>query len=221
MPLRCLLAGLVAAAGLCAVVPASFAAQAVLTGPPTMRVLVGDIVADHYTPSYRHRDSFEVMVTVQITGTAPCTVTDAPVDPASQQLELLYVNGNRMTRELIANPCDPVGGATDIYAVGETWTETQPFYELGEVDVPIRRGALRRTYPIRLTWAGQVVQPLRFVRAFRSGFRKGFRREIFDYDFDPYINICVNGNLPLHARGGHLYCVYERPSTALVKVRVS
>jgi hypothetical protein len=55
----------------------------------------------------------------------------------------------------------------------------------------------------------------------RTGFRKGFRRVIYDTDFDNYFNICINKNLPVKARGGHLYCVWERADSSLIKVRVA
>ena len=55
----------------------------------------------------------------------------------------------------------------------------------------------------------------------RTAFRKGFRRVIYDTDFDKYVNICINQSLPIKARGGRLYCVWERSDSSLIKVRVT
>ena len=61
----------------------------------------------------------------------------------------------------------------------------------------------------------------RFVTMSRTGFRKGFRRVIYDTDFDNYVNIFINQGLPIRARGGRLYCVWERSDSTLIKVRVA
>lgn len=45
--------------------------------------------------------------------------------------------------------------------------------------------------------------------------------DIYDTDFDRYINICINGGHRLYARGGHLYCtVLVRPALTRVTAQI-
>lgn len=196
------------------------AAEAMLTGIPKFQVRVADIVTEHWSTSYKHRATFLDQVTVQISGAVSCTMVEGPVDPDLNTVVLTLVDDNRVKDILLPNPCDQFGLATGIYDVGQSWVEAESIYELGGVTVPVGRKKLHRRYPIRVDWAGGVL-PTRVVTVKRSGFRKGFRRIIYDTDFDNYFNICIKKGLDLHARGGHLYCIWERPDSSLTTVRVS
>lgn len=44
------------------------------------------------------------------------------------------------------------------------------------------------------------------VSKYRRVYRKQLSRRIWDYQFDDYINICINGGYDLRASGGRLYC---------------
>lgn len=196
------------------------AAEAMVTGVPKFQVRVGDLTVDeHWTTSYTHRATYLEMVTVRISGAVSCTMVEGPVDPAVNEVTITFVDDNRMKQVVMPNPCDQLGYATGIYEVGETWIDDS-IYELGGVDVPVGKKNLRRRYPIRVEWAGGAPPRTRVITMTRTDFRKGFRRVIYDTDFDNYVNICINEGLDIRASGGHLYCVWEREPSSLVKVRV-
>lgn len=198
--------------------PTATAAEAMVTDVPKFQVRVGDLVSEHWTTAYRHRATNLDVVTARISGAVSCTMVEGPLDPALNEVTLTFVNDNRMKQVVLPNPCDQFGNATEIYSVGESWVEPS-IYELGGVDVPVGKRNLRKRYPMRVEWAGG--EPLtRLLTMTRTGFRSGFRRVIYDSDFDNYVNICINQGLVIRASGGHLYCVWEREPSSLVNVRI-
>lgn len=196
------------------------AAEALVTGIPKFQVRVGDFVDEHWTTSYTHRATYLDMVTVRISGAVSCTMVEGPVDPALNEVTITFVDDNRMKQVVMPNPCDESGTATMINGVGETWID-ETINEFGGVNIPVSKKNLRRRYPIRVEWAGGAPPRTRVVTMTRTDFRKGFRRMIYDTDFDNYVNICINEGLDIRASGGHLYCVWQREPSSLVKVRVS
>lgn len=70
--------------------------------------------------------------------------------------------------------------------------------------------ASRRSKPRRFTYRvtidGSVVKKGSLVFAMR--YKKGRKiKKIWDYQFDDYVNVCINKNRRIHAKNGHLYCV--------------
>jgi hypothetical protein len=209
----------VAAIGL-AWASAASAAEAMLTGVPKVQVRVGDIVKENWTTTYSRRATFLEQVTLQLAASPSCVIVDGPVDPAQNEVVVTLVDENRIKRIVLPNVCDQYGLATSIYGVGESYIEADAIYELGGVNIGVGRKTIRRRYPVRIEWAGGIV-PTRIVTATRTAFRKGFRRVIYDTDFDNYVNVCINKGLPIRARGGRLYCVWQRSPSSLITVRVT
>lgn len=70
-----------------------------------------------------------------------------------------------------------------------------------------RRGAKHFAYSVRVddeqVRAGSFTYKMRFKKGRRA-------RLIWDYQFDDYVNICINRNRKIRAKNGHLYCVRKK-----------
>jgi len=50
------------------------------------------------------------------------------------------------------------------------------------------------------------------VSRYRHIFQRQLSHRIYDYQFDNYVNVCINASYKTYASGGHLYCtVVDRP----------
>ena len=74
-----------------------------------------------------------------------------------------------------------------------------------EVDFPVADGVT--------TWK---------VSRYRNAYRPKQSHRVWDYQFDPYVNICINQGYKTYASGGHLYCtVVDRPEYIRISYRLT
>lgn len=117
-------------------------------------------------------------------------------------------------------------GCEEDYPEGATWTDTGPVFR-----ATLRYGVSdpsARHAPIVLDFAGrQAVLARVSVKRIRTWTRKvtrpktiHYRRRVWDYEFDRYINICINGNYRIYASGGNLYCNAQFRRRVYRKVKV-
>jgi hypothetical protein len=112
------------------------------------------------------------------------------------------------------------------YPEGTTWTEVGPVFshdwqyrltDRGTISYEpfgvefVNKQAVAQIKVKRIkTWTKKVTKAIR-IR---------YTRKVWDYQFDRYINICLNGTYRLYASGGHLYCNAQFVRTVRKKVKV-
>jgi hypothetical protein len=135
-----------------------------------------------------------------------------PAAPEQSSGEVVTVLG-LPPRRLTWRPCGNYGGFFPDQAPGMTYaterSDSRP-YRVG-----VGRNQTRR-YAVRVTSSsGYAAGATVVVR--RSHFRPKRVERIWDYQFDRYINTCINGGLAVRASGGNLYCTIVRsPASARV-----
>lgn len=77
----------------------------------------------------------------------------------------------------------------------------------------------RRTqhFAMQAKWGDEVIADADLIVA-RTAFTPRRWRVIWDYQFDDYVNICINGGHRVWASGGNLYC---RTETSPAEARVA
>ncbi len=153
---------------------------------------------------------FNVRVTVR------CPVIDDglghPIKkPASLRVRLPVRSGVQRWTPCVGGPTALPAGSSEL--VIKTFT--------GPIQVRAARAGRRSS-----RWRVELDQ-WQMVRSGRlelrhSKYRPALSRRIYDTDFDPYINICINEGRRLWASGGRLYCtvqVQEESSVATLRIR--
>jgi hypothetical protein len=143
--------------------------------------------------------------------TATCTWS--PDEDFDTEEVTTSIDRPRLTpREQTWEPCSD-DYVYDYPPIGTTYETSRKVS--GELDVGAGRRR-RSAYPFSVSWAGGSILEGEVV-AVRSKYKPKRIRRIWDYQFDPYINTCINGGHQLRASGGHLYCtVTARPASARV-----
>lgn len=146
-----------------------------------------------------------------------CTKTAAEVDPALNAFTV-YIGNQGYEVPDACTPYPEHASLLDSPYARPGETEYVTFFESRFYSVPERRRPSTRRFPIDVTWAGGAL-PRHIVTIKGSRYQPYRSATIWDYQTDPFYNVCIKQARETYSRGGNLYCEIERQASILVSVR--